>query len=131
MNFREIFLAATKEAAEHMGKLKRKEYSNEEEFYDLLRKYILAKFLLDQDFPSDDINYLAESSIKRIIQLTKGNELDRSDAPTCTGSNSKVEKKILLFTKIRDELNADIMADQMILCRTVKDLAKMLYVCIQ
>ena len=127
MGFREVFLVYVKQSKEYMNKMQNGDYKDKEEFACLLRNYILKKFLLDDEVKTDIISELLDKGIEKIAKLTNEKGFDLSDNPTCTGSSSKIEKKLLMLMKLKKELRLDIGIDSLVSYRTVTSLAENIY----
>ncbi|MBQ7573257.1 MAG: hypothetical protein IJT23_03275 [Clostridia bacterium] len=110
-----------------MNKMQNGDYNCVEDFTCLLRGYILKKFLLDENCTADKISDLLDESIKKILILTNEEGFDMSDNPTCTGSSSKIEKKLLMLVKLKKDLGLEIGIDELVFYGTVTELSEKIY----
>ena len=70
-----------------------------------LRRYILQKFLLDEDCTENDLTRLSEFSIEKALEINQ-RELTTSDLSLgCSAASSVVSKRLLLFMALQRELD--------------------------
>ena len=75
-----------------------------EELQELLRRFVLYKFLLDQDIREDHIRKLSQLSIEKLLAISE-RDLNTSDLGIGCGGTSSVDNKIiLLFMALGREL---------------------------
>lgn len=75
-----------------------------EELQEHLRRFILYKFLLDQDIREDHIRKLSQLSIEKLLAISE-RDLNTSDLGIGCGGTSSVDNKIiLLFMALGREL---------------------------
>ena len=75
-----------------------------EELQEHLRRFVLYKFLLDQDIREDHIRKLSQLSIEKLLAISE-RDLNTSDLGIGCGGTSSVDNKIiLLFMALGREL---------------------------
>ena len=89
-----------------------------------LRRFILAKFLLDADCEETDIRKLSQLSIEKLLSISE-RELNTSDLGLGCGGTSSVDNKIiLLFMALGRELDISINPLKMPALKTVSQLTE-------
>lgn len=91
-----------------------------------LRKYVYAKYLLDDD-REDGIAELTKSSIARAIKLDKRLMEDVDMAAECTGSTSAMRKKVLLLMAMQKDFGVQLDPVQASDAETLAELAQLIY----
>jgi hypothetical protein len=93
-----------------------------------LYKYVLAKFLLDEDeVTSREIASLAEQSLAKIMRIDRG-LIGNADKPaTCDGASSVDMKQALLLVAIQKELDIKLNGIKAAFADTTDDLADLVW----
>lgn len=98
-----------------------------EALYQHLRRYTLAKFLLEDDCLEDDFFALAEISMGRALDLDS-DMVKKSDLSLhCSGASSVATKKVLLFMSLQKGLDIKFTPEEVPAIKTIEDLSKVVY----
>lgn len=88
-----------------------------------IKKYVYAKFLLEEDTETDGTLFdLARASISAMMKIPK-EDVDKKDLPSCCGATAVLDKKVLLLIQLEKDLNIAISAEESASIITLKDLA--------
>ena len=93
-----------------------------------LRKYVLYRFLLNEDeCQTDDINEIAKISLAKSLHMDKAlmKNIDRES--TCDRASPVMTKRLLLFIAIQSELNIQLPPDETPGIKTIADLASLVW----
>lgn len=113
--------AAAKEQAVRMEAAR-----SPEELHEHLHAYVRAKYLLDP-CEEDDLDELTDMSIAKALKIDKALLHDVDIAAECTGSTSRMRKKVLLLMAIQKDLNCELDAALTAQADTLADLAQLIF----
>lgn len=99
-------------------------YGDEEDIYLHLRKYIMCKFLLEEeDMETDELMLLSVKSISRMLEVNP-DELEKMDAEGCQKTNSVIDKKVMLLLSLEKKLKIQFAEDRTAALTTIKELSR-------
>lgn len=123
-DFDTAFVAANKKAACLLQELKEDLNCDKEKRHRLFLEYVKCRFMLDgTEVSSDSIQELAEQSVMHQAGSSTVN-IQRVDAPGCTGASAAMDKKILLIMKLEKEFGIHLDPSEQVKIKTVKALAE-------
>ncbi len=98
-------------------------------FYKAMHDFICLRFFISGIADDEDnLERLAEISLKRIFDLTGGSGLGGDVSLKCTGSSSVKEKIILVELLLKKQLGASLDPFKAAYIETVKELADTLWI---
>ena len=100
-----------------------------EEFRNLVRRFVLVKFLLEPDEAqgTDDIFTLAEMSVLKMLMMNDKSSKLAKASKTCTSQNSVDVKKALLSLALQDGLGVKLTPVESADATTTMQLADALF----
>lgn len=116
-------------AASELEKANAVEYLPFEEFYGLLRGFIMAKYhLVEADMPQGEhFDDVVEISLAKTMKVSQQEIKDIEAAQGCDGATSSAVKKVLLLLSIQKTLNIEIPAKESARFKTIRDLSKIVW----
>ncbi len=121
-------MSAAKSAAQEIEDIKSQKELRYEILYVHLKRYILFRFLLDDEScGTDDLIELANRSIARSLNINEKDVADLDLSHSCTGSSSAVTRKILLLMALEKALDIEIQPEESALITSVADLAELVF----
>lgn len=98
-----------------------------EELYQLLKRYIRLRYLLDDDpFWDDDLESYAKYSIRKTMEKSGDPAKLRDLGINCAGTSSSTTKHILLIISLRKGLGIALDPDDAMTAHSARDLAALL-----
>lgn len=91
--------------------------------YENLRAYVLSKLLLAPDTEGDDIEDLISRSIERIESIDTSILDELQNKRPCNYMTAVSTKKVMLYYALRNDLEADMKAADMVSQTTLRGLA--------
>ena len=127
-SIKDRIIIANREASAVMETIKSSPNLAKDEFYQLIRKYILIKFFLsDEVCTEDNIIELSELSIQRVLKISKGDLKAADISVHCAGTSSVIDKKVLLLLAIQKELGIKFNPDETSNAETIRQLSDLIY----
>lgn len=117
------------ERAESLIKEMKDSSLTETQFSELVKEYLLCKFLLDsQEYTTDNILELAEISIEKLLMSNDKSIKLAQGSNTCTNQSSTDVKKVLLSLILQRSLAIKLTPQESAKLETVPELAHTLFV---
>jgi len=127
-SIKDRIIIANREASAVMETIKSSPKLAKDEFYQLIRQYILIKFFLsDEACTEDNIIELSELSIQRVLKISKGNLKAADISVHCAGTSSVIDKKVLLLLAIQKQLGIKFNPDETSNAETIRQLSDLIY----
>lgn len=117
-----ILSKGKKLAAEEVEIIKANPEPNFDFMYEHIRKYVLAKFMLDTDVEETNIRDLATLSLARMMKVDKDVMHSLDFATPCDHATSESAKKVLLLYALQKELSLAPDPEKLTAVRDLTDL---------
>lgn len=101
--------------------------SSSEQLHEHLHAYVRAKYLLDPCEEEDNLDNLTDMSISKALKIDRSLLHDVDIAAECTGSTSRMRKKVLLIMSIQKDLKCELDAALTAQADTLTDLAQLIF----
>ncbi len=98
-----------------------------EELHGCLRRYVLAKYLLEDD-GEDRLDELTGMSVAQAAKLDRRLLEDVDTSQECTGSTSVMRKRVLLLMAMQKDFEVELDPGLAAEAATLRDLARMVFV---
>jgi hypothetical protein len=118
---------ASKAAGQETAWLRAHPAAAGEDWLPHIRRYVLCRFLLEEDEPASDLLLLARKSVTRVTGIPL-EQLSVRDRPSgCTAANSVLDKKVLLLMSLADAMEVKLIPEEVPAIRTLEDLTLTLH----
>lgn len=96
--------------------------------YEHLRKYVLAKYMLDEEVcPTDIINEIMLISLEKAIRTDRALIMEYERGGSCESTTPVITKRILLFMTLQQELNIKLVPQEMAQIISIEDLVNLIW----
>lgn len=93
-----------------------------------LRKYVLAKYMLDEEVcPTDIINEIMFISLERAMHTDRALIKEYERGGSCESTTPAITKRILLFMTLQQELNIKLAPYEMARVVSIADLTDLIW----
>lgn len=118
--------SCAEKAARELDWLKANPQTSREEWASHIRGYVLAKFLLEEGEPEQDLIQLAQKSVSLLTGIPR-EKLEQMDRPSgCTAATAVLDKKVLLLLSLSKGLGVPLPPGSAPKIKTLDQLAEAL-----
>lgn len=119
-----LLAAAHRAAAREVAIIRAEKEPSEAFVYIHLKRYIISKFMLEEDCSEDNLIELALLSLQRTMKLDRSMIRELDQAAPCDHATSESTKKALLLYAIQKDLAISPSPSDLTEAVTVRDLAQ-------
>lgn len=128
ISMKERLLAAKANAKTEMDIILAEPMPSKMFLYEHLRKYVLAKYMLDMEIcPTDIINEIMLISLERAMRTDRAFIEEYERGGSCESTTPTITKRILLFMALQQELNIKLAPQKMANVVSIADLANLIW----